>query len=405
MSKNIAEIFNLQGLKVSNVSVSDQEIIIRAELRKEYVKCPHCNRRSYTCYEKGKLRRIKHQYWGRKIVILEGSHVRWWCKKCNRAFIEKWPQVQKWSRKTEEAKTQILTLLKNKSFRQLNEENRVTDREARYILQKVDTSTNWDEERTQRKISIGIDEHSFRGRDLVITITNLSKKRLKGILPDDRQKTLKDYLRSIPKQVVPRICEVCIDMKELFAKAIEQELPNSNIVVDHFHIIKDANHRLEEARSIEKEVQKTKSIGKRWWFLMGRERLDDKHKFLLDKILERYPNLREFYYFKEQLRDFYKSKNKEVAAVFLSRIILNMESSDDAAIYQWSKTLKHWRNYILNYFDRKTTNAYTEGSHTKIKMIKRLSYGFKNINIYIRKMMIAFIPFAFLAGINYPTIC
>ena len=82
-----------------------------------------------------------------------------------------------------------------------------------------------------------------------------------------------------------------------------------------------------------------------------------------------------------------------------------MEASDDAAIYQWSKTLKHWGSYILNYFDRKTTNAYTEGSHTKIKMIKRLSFGFKNIDIYIRKMMIAFIPIAYLGGIIWHTVC
>ena len=39
------------------------------------------------------------------------------------------------------------------------------------------------------------------------------------------------------------------------------------------------------------------------------------------------------------------------------------------------KTLKQWQQPILNYFLNRTTNGFTEGCHTKIKMIKRVSYG------------------------------
>jgi len=51
----------------------------------------------------------------------------------------------------------------------------------------------------------------------------------------------------MPKPVKDRISEVCIDMRELFRSVLEQELPRAKIVIDHFHIIKDANSRLEEA--------------------------------------------------------------------------------------------------------------------------------------------------------------
>ena len=282
----------------------------------------------------------------------------------------------------------------------------VTDKKARHLLTQVGIEPSWEEEKGDTTIHLGIDEHSFRGRDLVITVTNLGRRRLKGILRDDRQQTLRQYVQDIPKDVVERVSEVCIDMKELFRRVIEEELPHAQIVVDHFHIIQDANRRLSEARGIEREAYKNKHfLGKRWWFLMGRERLPKKTRIQLDALLIRYPGLRDYYYFKEQLRSMYQCKNREEAAVFLSRIISNMECSDDAAIYQWSKTLRRWRNYILNYFNHKTTNAYTEGAHNKIKMIKRMSFGFKNIDIYIRKMMLAFIPLAYLWIQNYPTIC
>jgi len=194
-------------------------------------------------------------------------------------------------------------------------------------------------------------------------------------------------------------------MREMFRRVLEQELPKSQIVVDHFHVIKDANHRLEIARRLEQEMQGRKRIGKRWWFVKGREKLKDWDKQALDKLLEKYPELKAFYYFKEKLRLFYKSKSREEATTLLSRIILNMECNDDAAINQWGKTIKRWRTYILNYFISKTTNAYTEGAHTKIKMIKRLSFGFRNVQVYIRKMMLAFIPIGLLGGLVWHTFC
>jgi len=65
------------------------------------------------------------------------------------------------------------------------------------------------------------------------------------------------------------------------------------------------------------------------------------------------------------------------------------------------KTLKKWKVPILNYFKYRTTNGFTEGCHTKIKMIKRVSYGFKNIDNYIAKITLAFLPLTWI--INYHT--
>lgn len=62
----------------------------------------------------------------------------------------------------------------------------------------------------------------------------------------------------------------------------------------------------------------------------------------------------------------------------------------DAEARRWAYTLKRWREPILNYFDNKTTNAYTEGCNTKVKMLKRISFGLRNVEVYVGKMMLAF---------------
>lgn len=405
MKNDIANIFHLQAFWVRSVILLPNAIELEVELKKKHRCCPRCGKRASYRHQAGKIRSIKHHLWGEKIVYLKGRRDRWYCRRCGKPFTEQWPGLKQWSRKTETAEYQLLNLLKGKSFRQLQMENGISDHEARYLLSKVSTTPSWQEEKNKKHIRLGIDEHSFRGRNMVITVTNLSQHRLKSILPDDQQKSLREWLRAIPENIKPKIKEVCIDLKELFVTVVSQELPLVDIVADHFHVIQDANRRLDECRRLEQEMQRRRHLGKRWWFLMGRERLDVKHRVMLDQLLERYDSLKEFYYYKEQLRTFYKAKNREEATVLISRIILNMECSDDAAINQWGRTLKRWRKYILNYFNHRTTNAYTEGAHNKIKMIKRMSFGFRNVQTYIRKMMIAFVPIAYLGGLIWHTVC
>jgi transposase len=73
--------------------------------------------------------------------------------------------------------------------------------------------------------------------------------------------------------------------------------------------------------------------------------------------------------------------------------------SDDAAMVQWGRTLKRWSGYILNYFDHRTKNAYTEGIHTKIKMVKRVSFGFRNVEIYVRKVLLCLLHLTFILSL------
>ncbi|HUU62566.1 MAG TPA: transposase [Dehalococcoidia bacterium] len=53
---------------------------------------------------------------------------------------------------------------------------------------------------------------------------------------------------------------------------------------------------------------------------------------------------------------------------------------------------KLWREPILNHLGNRTTNGYTEGCNTKIKMLKRNSYGIRNVEVYWRKMLLGLVP-------------
>ena len=141
------------------------------------------------------------------------------------------------------------------------------------------------------------------------------------------------------------------------------------IVVDPFHVIADANRRMDEARRIEQDVNFKRRIKiPKKIFLVGRERLSEEAKQKVDKLLDKYPGLRGFYRAKEKIRELYRRETREEAAMLLDLIILNLKSEDDGELVRWGNTLKRWREPILNHFNNGTTNGFTEGCNTKMAL-------------------------------------
>jgi transposase len=95
---------------------------------------------------------------------------------------------------------------------------------------------------------------------------------------------------------------------------------------------------------------------------------------------------------KEKIRELYRQESRQEASKLLDLIILNLKSEDDAELIKWGNTLKRWQEPILNHFDNGTTNGFTEGCNTKSKMLKRISYGLRNVEVYWRKMLLGFVP-------------
>jgi len=92
----------------------------------------------------------------------------------------------------------------------------------------------------------------------------------------------------------------------------------------------------------------------------------------------------------------YKAKSKDEATTILTSLIKFMDSSEYPELWSWARTLNGYQEYILNYFDNHTTNATTEGLHRKFKLIQRTAYGFRNPEVYARRIMLACLPLSFI---------
>lgn len=392
MKQDIKKLLGLQNIWVDGWTIEDKEITVKVRNSRRYCICPHCTR-SVKRVHQYKIRKILHSIWQSRKVILHLRVRRFYCNRCQKAFTEHIIGIDKRG-STENFRKVLIKDLARNSLSYVKQIDSVSPSALYSVLrenQEKFKDIDWKEQ--GKKFVMGVDEHSYRGRNLVLTVTNITKKKLLMVGKDDRLATLTQFLRKADSE---RISEVCIDMKRGYLNVLRRELPKVKVTVDKFHVIAYANKNLDEVRSI---IVPKQGYHVRKILFKGKEKLNDKEKIKLEKLFEKFeqfPSLYQAYFIKEKLRDFYQLKNKNEARKKLVIIMLYCEDCQSQYLKSFGKTLFRWKENILNYFDNYQTNAFTEGVHTKIKMIKRISFGFRNIDNYIAKVTLAFIPFLLL---------
>lgn len=392
MKQDIKKLLGLQNIWVDSWEIKNNKVIVKARNSRTKCMCPYCTNMTKKVHQY-KFRKILHSVWQSRNVILHLRVRRFYCKYCQKAFTEHILGFDK-RRTTQNFRDILIKEMSRNSLSYVKQNSNVSTPVLYSVLRENREKTkeiNWEEQGD--KFVLGIDEHSYRGKSLVLTATNITQKKLLMVGKDDRLATLADFLQKADKK---RISEVCIDMKRGYLNTINKELPEVKVTMDKFHVVAYANKNLDEVRSI---IVAKQGYPIRRILFKGKEKLNEKEKIKLEmlfKKFEKFPSLYQAYFIKEQLRDFYRLKNKPVARKKLNNIIMFCENSNSRYMKSFGKTLFRWQENILNYFDNYSTNAFTEGVHTKIKMIKRVSFGFRNIDNYIAKVMLAFLPLLLL---------
>lgn len=404
MKKYISKMFNLQGLLIDRLEYMEERDIITIHCRSPriYSHCPKCGKTTDKIHQY-RYRQIRHSRLGEKQIILSLLIRRFKCRHCPKPFSE---IISGIDQKTTSLnfRLEALSWLSRNSFRYIGQRFKISSPTLnRYVLAASDCwLIDWNKIKVTK---LGIDEHSFKGKNLVITITDLSNHKLLAILKTDRQEALAQFLNSIPKMAKNSIKEVCIDLKSSYKTVISQCLPQADITADRFHVEQLAKRMVDDLRAIIQSTDTGRKGQLKKLLLTNYYLLNDNEKKKLGLVWKRYENypvLKQAWLIKEKIVHFYQLKSYVKAKEKFNHITMLFETTDESRYLETTaRTWKSWQEQILNYFKNKTTNGFTEGCHTKIKMMKRVSFGFRNINNYIAKMMLAFVPLYLIT--NYLT--
>ncbi|HSB17582.1 MAG TPA: ISL3 family transposase, partial [Bryobacteraceae bacterium] len=349
------------------------------------IACPHCQgtrRRN-----KGRrIRYLRHESWGTRHCVVALETHKWLCRGCGRSFWQRFPGILPRKRATEPFRRSVFL----KHWDGISR-SRLGEREA------IGSATveRWFEDflrklATERSAAacpqvLGVDEHFFSLRHgYATTFCDLRKHRVFDVVLGRSEASLERYLERLEGKSAVRV--VCMDLAAGYRALVRKHFPNARIVADRFHVIRLINHHF-LACWRELDPRGSKHRGLRSLMRRHRHKLSPEQQARLAAYLAPHPVLELIYRFKQRLCYLLLRKHRtrkqfqKLIPRFL-RAVYQLRQAGLAQLVQLGETLSSWSEEIVAMWRFTRNNGITEGFHTKMEVLQRQAYGFRNFNNY-----------------------
>lgn len=235
---------------------------------------------------------------------------------------------------------------------------------------------------------IAIDEvYLGKKRKYITLVLDLRTGRVIHIGQGKGKDALKGFWRRLKRSKV-KIQAVATDMASGYIATVLEQLPEADLVLDHFHLVKWFNDKLSllrrqlyhQATKMEKAVLK----GSRWLLLKAPENLkahQDRKKderVRLQAALELNQPLAMAYYMKERLRLLFQCIDRDRANTELTAWIREADSSGIRILKDAARKLMVWKPFILNWHNHHISTGKLEAINCKIGTLQRNAYGYRD---------------------------
>lgn len=416
---------DLLNIKDKNIVIDTEKIIVKkvkyVDTRFIYGKltytpdtCPCCGHvnESFNIIKYGtKTCKIKLINISNLPTILFLKKQRFLCKECGSTFSAKTEIVNKFSNISNDIKRKIALDLTNiSSFKSIAESNGVSVNTVLRVFKEWSKSFKQDFSYLPPVLSI--DE--FKSTKSVsgamsFICTNPITGEIVDILPDRRLFKLDTYFLRFPRRVRVQVKIVVCDIYSPYMELVKKIFKNACIVLDKFHIVQNFTRAFNMARVQLMKKFKTDSHEyrclKRYWklLLLPKTKLISTHfksypcfkKFMSQKeIVEHildfdYP-FRRIYDLIQNILFAIREKNFNT----LKTILHEFKPDEFGEIYSKIKAaistaIRHLEK-IKNALTTNYNNGRIEGINNKIKVIKRVSYGYRSFDNFKLRILLCF---------------
>jgi transposase len=370
--------FEIQSLE------GTETVEIRARYR-GVVSCPWCH--GVELRMKDSFDRVlRHASFGTRPSFLHLQSHKFHCKSCGRYFNQRFPGIGKGRRSTEPFRRQIFQAHHGGiSQRTLGQRERLGSA----------TVERWYQELLEVKVRervndpcprvLGIDEHFFSRKDgFATTFCNLGKRKVFDVTLGRSEKALEAYLNGLSGK--DQVQVVCMDLAEHYRSLVRKHFSRALIVADRFHVIRLVNEKFLACWA----ALDPKGRANRGLLSLVRrheENLKPEQRIRLLEYLRAHPAFGDLYVFKQRLCRLLKLKHRKVRHCrrlipYLLRAIQRLKDWGLKPLVQLGETLDSWKEEIARMWRFTKNNGITEGFHTKMEMISRRAYGFRNFENY-----------------------
>lgn len=255
--KNIVNL-NWKKVKISWFYEETKKVILKIRWKYNNTICPHCwfntnKRQDKKIHKQSKL--IPHMPYGWDKMIFLELHKRYFrCSNCDTRFYERFDFESEYWMYTNHFEKYIQWNWWFVSWNKIAELYQSSVSVIHSILERIDPeliNKRWMEiiEKLD-EIYLWVDEHSFRGHDMVLVITELKTWEPLAILDWITKKKLEDWIRSIPLKYHTKIKWFSTDMNKGYAESLKKIIWNPIHTVDKMHLFMEANRVIDDVKDI-----------------------------------------------------------------------------------------------------------------------------------------------------------
>ena len=347
--------------------------------------CPHCGGEQLRLKDR-RVRQLRHESWGVRHCVLELETRKWRCGPCGRSFWQRFPGVLPRRRATEPFRRSVsLKHWDGISRSRLGQREGIGSATvARWFhdflrLRAAERSAN------PCPQVLGIDEHFFtRRHGYATTFCDLRNHSVFDVVLGRSEASRQDYLARLTGK--DRVRVVCMDLASAYRALVRKHFPQARIVADRFHVIRLINHHF---LACWRELDPAGARNRGLLSLMRRHRhrLSPEQLGRLMTYLAQNPPLELIYRFKQRLCYLLLKKHRtrkqcEPLAPRFLRAVYQLRQARPPQLVQLGETLQSWSTEIATMWRFTRNNAITEGFHTKMEVLQRQAYGFRNFQNY-----------------------
>jgi len=394
----IKKLLDIPGYKITDASLVDTEIHLYLEpYKKKKPLCPQCGEEHSGGYHSSQWTEAEDLPISGKRVYLHIRKRRYRCPRDGKIHTEDIPWLKKWARVTRRFAEQVSRLTAITTNQEAGWFLGIND-EAVYRIDKEVL-----EEKAREKLSpppwaihISIDEVSYRKYHRYLTnVIDIDRRLLIWNQKGRKSEVLNRYFQGIGEDNCARIESVALDGARHYISSSSRYAVNALIVYDRFHIMQKLNgavdavrkHELRKARG-EKNNQLIELIDCKQRFILLKKKgnLTSRQTLYLDQLCELNEPIFKAMLLKESFLAVYSCMDAREALVYLENWIQEATASTLESFVALAESFTRKMQYILNWFKKKISSAISEGFNNKIKRLKRMAYGYKDIDYFRLKI-------------------
>lgn len=209
------------------------------------------------------------------------------------------------------------------------------------------------------------------------------------IVEDRRLRVLKNYFLQYSKAARLSVETIVIDMYSPYISLIKEVFPKAKIIIDNFHILQLFSRALNKTRIsvMNKDKQNYNKLKKYWKLLLKDHTAVDFDNYtyhrcfknqmrqidIINYLLDLDSELRASYKLYQNIRYCIKHRDFDLLVRTLNGNITQVSNYMKTSV----RTIKKYLEYVNNTLKYDYNNGVLEGLNNKIKVIKRIAFGYR----------------------------